>query len=164
MYEHHPVDTPLGAVEMVPVNARTLHVDGNSNGKHIEVRGVKLTVSFHLDRADDGTWALHVPSPRGGPAIYTSHAWPHRNAFQSATPAARKVIEAKLVPFAIEWATAHPELFGSAEVDDARMALGRAQADYDQAQAAAEAAATKLVAAQARFAAATENQPAEVAV
>lgn len=126
----HPLTTPLGDILVKALSKDEIFVDANSDGKFLTIRGQDVTTLFWLTRID-GTW--QVLAERG---INPKIKWPHRHAFQSASPAAAKSIEDKVVPVVIDWAEAHPEEFIEAEVRRAEMDVAQTAREREATQKA----------------------------
>lgn len=114
--EQHPVETKeLGTLYLWPVDADRIIIDNNSTGRYLTSRGVQLATLVRLHKYETG-WELerdergynhHAISANRTAGSYKLGAsyWGNQ-----ASDAAKRQIEAVVVPLVNEWAAAHPDL------------------------------------------------------
>lgn len=123
------LSTTIGPVWLAITDATHVHVDGNSNGKSLTVRGVEYSVSAHLYLQDDGTWGPH---DRDSFHISRYHYTTYAKSFPS--PSARKAIEAAIVPVVTEFMQTHPELLRQADDADRNNRISRCKRQIAEAE------------------------------
>ena len=123
------LSTPIGPVWLAITSADHVHVDANSNGKSIAVRGVEYNVSAHLYLLDDGTWG-----PKGRDSFHiTRHVYTtYAKSFPS--DSARKAIESAIIPAVSYFMQANPTLLRQADDADRNNRISRCKRQIAEAE------------------------------